>query len=145
MDVGAGSHFVLTGAAVRVFLNERLIPGLQSIQWTKNYHEMPIYGIDIPVPQEIASQKLSIRGAMNGVVVIDKEAWYRAEDIIPKLESLFDAPYTVLRIEKRRTKEDLVVFQNVKIESVSFSIAAQNTIKWTCTFTAAYDLESIDR
>lgn len=145
MDNGSGSHFVLTGSAVRVFLNERLIPGLQSIQWSKSYSEMPIYGIDIPVPQEIASQKISVRGSMSGVLVIDRENWYRAEDVIPKLEKMFDTPYANLRIEKRRTKEDLVLFPQVKIDNVTIFISSQNTIKWSCSFVAIYDLEKIDR
>lgn len=145
MDNGSGSHFVLTGSAVRVFLNERLIPGLQTIQWSKSYHESPIYGIDIPVPQEIASQKLSVQGSMSGVLVLDKENWYRAEDLIPKLEKMFDAPYSTLRVEKRRTKEDLVLFPYVKIDNIAISISAQNTIKWSCSFLAIYDLEKIDR
>lgn len=144
MDNGSGSHFVLTGSAVKVFLNERPIPGLQSIQWTKSYNEVPIYGIDIPVPQEIASQKITIRGSMSGVIVIDKESWYRAEDIIPRLEKMFDTPYSTLRIEKRRTLEDLVVFPYVKIDNISISISAQNTIKWACNFIAIYDAEPID-
>jgi hypothetical protein len=60
---------VLKGAEVKTYVSGKLFAEVQSIQYTIDYGEQEIYGIDSQFPQEIASGRVAVQGSVSGLVI----------------------------------------------------------------------------
>lgn len=135
---------VLTGALVRVYINNRLYKEAQSVQYTLDSGEHEIYGIDSPFPQEIASTRSTVTGSISGLRV-RFSGGLQSYNAKPLITDLVKAEYISIRIQDRVSGEDILFVPNAKISQQTFQAAAKGTVKLNFNFKGLVGLEPLDR
>jgi len=97
----------IAGAHVKLYINGKVYNEVQQLQYTIDYGEEPIYGIDSVFPQEIKITRVSIQGSVPGVRTAQSNG-LQGYDIRPKIFDSIFAPYISIRISDRRTGEDIL-------------------------------------
>jgi len=133
----------LSGAMVKVYFGGTLLKEIQGINYTINYGENPIYGIDSPFPQEIATTQVSIQGSAS-IVYVQAGGGLQAKDIRSKIHGILYAPYISLRIKDRKNNIDIFYCPQVKVTQESMSINAKGTVKIQFNFTGIIPYSSED-
>lgn len=136
--------FVLTGAHIKLYVNNKLYKVTQSISFTVDYGETEIYGIDAPYAQEIAATRISVRGNVNGVR-IKQSGGIQADNLRPLFTDIGASPYISLRIQDRSTGEDIIFIPNAKVTRESHSIVTKQTYKLNFEFVGQIPLFALDR
>lgn len=135
---------VLTGAHIKLYINNQVYKLVQSISITVDYGEQEIYGIDAEHAQEIAPTRLSVRGSVNGLR-IKNSGGLQAQNMRPLFVDLIASPYISIRIQDRSTGEDILFIPNAKVSSESHSIATKSTYKMNFNFVGQVPLFALDR
>lgn len=135
---------VLTGAHIKLYINNQVYKLVQSISITVDYGEQEIYGIDAEHAQEIAPTRLSVRGNVNGLR-IKNSGGLQAQNMRPLFVDLIASPYISIRIQDRSTGEDILFIPNAKVSSESHSIATKSTYKMNFNFVGQVPLFALDR
>lgn len=138
------SSVVLTGAHVRIYINNLAYNSVQSVSYTIDYSESAIYGIDSSWPQEIASGRCSITGQIQGLRVkgISGLQGIKGTSLFRDIQS---APYISIRIQDRQSGEDLLFIPYAKIKNESNQISIKNTVKMNFTFEGLVPYQPADR
>lgn len=134
---------VLTGACIKLYLNNKIYKEVQQIAWTIDYGESEIYGIDSHLPQEIAPGRTSIRGTITGIR-IKYSGGIQAYDAKSLIKDILAAPYISIRINDRASKEDILFIQSAKVTNQKMSIA-KGTAKLSFDFSGLIPYEALDR
>lgn len=139
-----GVPLILTGAHIKLYINNKVYKEVQSISLNVDYGETEIYGIDAPYAQEIASTKITVRGNVSGLRVK-----YSGGLQAFNLRSLFTDsaanPYVSIRIQDRSTSEDIVFIPRAKVSKESHTIATKQTYKLSFEFVGQIPLFALDR
>ena len=135
--------FTLKGADCRLYLNNKAYNVAQQVQWSIDYGEEPIYGIDSMVPQEIASTKLSVSGSVVGLV-LRMDGGLQGGGLRPKILEAIASPYISLRIEDRVNKADLLWVDRIKISRESVTLGAKGTIHVSFSFVGILPYQTLD-
>jgi hypothetical protein len=135
---------VLSGAAIKLYINNKPYNEVQQISYVLDYGEYSIYGIDSPHPQELAPTKSSIQGSITGVR-IKHSGGIQAVDARPLIKDILAAPYISIRIHDRSSKEDLIFIQSAKITNQKVAIGAKGTVKLSFDFIGMLGFEPLDR
>lgn len=135
---------VLSGAAIKLYINNKVYREVQQISYNLDYGEYPIYGIDSAFPQEIAPGRATISGSISGIK-IKYSGGIQAYDARPLIKDLLAAPYISIRIADRSTGEDLLFIQSAKITNQSFNVSAKGTVKIQFNFMGLIGMEPLDR
>lgn len=135
---------VLTGAHIKLYINNQVYKLVQSISITVDYGEQEIYGIDAEHAQEIAPTRLSVRGSVNGLRV-KNSGGLQAQNMRPLFVDLIASPYISIRIQDRSTGEDILFIPNAKVSSETHSIATKSTYKMNFNFVGQVPLFALDR
>lgn len=135
---------VLTGAHIKLYINNKLYKAVQSINLNIDYGESEIYGIDSAYAQEIAPTKLSVRGSCNGIR-IKYSGGLQAEEMRPLFTDLAASPYISIRIQDRESGEDILFIPNAKISNEKHSISTKSTYKLSFDFIGQIPLMALDR
>lgn len=135
---------VLTGAHIKLYINNQVYKLVQSISITVDYGEQEIYGIDAEHAQEIAPTRLSVRGSVNGLR-IKNSGGLQAQNMRPLFVDLIASPYISIRIQDRSTGEDILFIPNAKVSSETHSIATKSTYKMNFNFVGQVPLFALDR
>lgn len=134
----------LTGAHIKLYINNQVYKVVQSITLTVDYGEQEIYGIDAAHAQEIAPTRLSIRGSVQGLRV-KNSGGLQAQNMRPLFIDLLASPYISIRIQDRSTSEDILYIPQAKVSQESHSVATKSTYKMNFSFVGQVPLFALDR
>lgn len=133
----------LKGAEVKVYLNNKLYAVTQSINYTIDYQEEPIYGIDSIYPQEISTSKISVSGSINGLV-LKMDGGLQGLGLRPLIHQALQSPYISLRIQDRNSQTDLLFVDRIKVSKESFSTQAKGLVSVSFSFVGIMPLQALD-
>jgi len=135
---------VLNGALVKIFINNRLYGQAQQIQYSIDWGESSIYGIDSSWPQEIASGRCSVTGTIAGLRM-QGSAGSQGIQATPLFRDIQSAPYISIRIQDRVSSEDILFIPYAKIKTESNTIGIKNTVKVTLSFEGLIPYQPLDK
>lgn len=135
---------ILTGAHIKVYINNQVYKTVQSITLTVDYGEQEIYGIDAAHAQEIAPTRLSIRGSVQGLRV-KNSGGLQSQNIRPLFIDLLASPYISIRIQDRSTGEDILYIPQAKVTQESHVASTKSTYKMNFNFAGQVPLFALDR
>lgn len=135
---------ILTGANIRLYVNNNIFNTVQSMNFTVDYGETEIYGIDSPYAQEIAPGKITVRGTVS-CVRMKNSGGLQALQMRPGYQDLEASPYISLRINDRQTGEDILFIPNAKITRETHTAATKTTYKLTFEFIGQIPFFALDR
>lgn len=124
---------VLKGAETKVYIADKVYSEVQSIQYTIDYGEQEIYGIDSAFPQEIAPGRVSVQGSVQGLL-IKNLGGLQGSDLRAKINGILHAPYVTLRIKDRSTNTDVLWLPQMKVINEQISIQAKGVVKVSFQF-----------
>jgi hypothetical protein len=136
--------FVLTGAHIVLYINNKVYKPTQGVSFNIDYGETEIYGIDAAYPQEIAPTRITVRGSVNGIRV-KMSGGLQGENARPLFTDIAASPYISLRIHDRDSGEDILLIPNAKITRESHQIATKSTYKLSFDFVGMIPLMALDR
>jgi len=134
----------ITGAQIEIFWNNQQYKEVADISFTVDYGEEEIYGIDSPYPQEIAGNKVTISGQVNGFR-LKNSGGLQAKNLRPLFTDQSANPYVSLRVTDRSTSEDIIFIPQAKVTSESHSIPTKGTYKLNFSFKGMVPLWALDR
>lgn len=136
----------LTGADIKVYINNKVFPYIKSINLKIDYGEQEIKGIDSPFPQEIASAGLTIRGSVTGMRV-KLSGGLQAANMRPLnlATDIAANPYISIRIQDRSTQEDIIFIPNAKVSAESHVIAVKSSYQLNFDFVGMVPQFALDR
>jgi hypothetical protein len=135
---------VLSGANIKIYINNKVYTSVQSVAFTVDYGEAEIRGIDSPYAQEIAGNNITVRGQVNGLR-IKLSGGLQAISLRPLFTDVAASPYVSIRIQDRATQEDIIFIPNCKVTLESHSIMAKQTYKLNFSFVGQVPLFALDR
>jgi len=135
---------VLTGANIKLYVNNTLYKEVQSISLNIDYGENAIYGIDSLYAQELAPTKVSVNGSVQGIR-IKLSGGLQAKNLRPLFQDLAASPYVSILIKSRYDGEDILFIPNAKVTRESHSMAAKGTYKLNFDFVGQIPLFALDR
>jgi|SRR5581483_11476219 len=139
-----GQSLILSGANIKLYINNKVYKEVQSIALDVDYGETEIYGIDAGYAQEIASTRVTVRGSVRGLRV-KYSGGLQASNLRPLFLDLAAAPYVSIRIQDRATSEDIIFIQNAKVTRENHAISAKATYKLNFDFVGQIPLWALDR
>ena len=134
----------LTGADIKVYINNKVYPYIKSINLTVDYGETENYGIDAEYAQEIAMTKLSVRGSVVGLRV-KLSGGLQAMNMRPLQKDNAAGPYISIRIQDRSTSEDIVFIPNAKVSKESLVVSVKQTYQLNFDFVGQVPEFALDR
>lgn len=137
-------NYILTGAHIKLYINNILYKTVQAINLTIDYGETEIYGIDSPYPQEIATTRISVRGSVQGLRV-KSSGGLQGANMRPLFQDVVGNPYISIRIQDRQSGEDIVFIPQCKVSRESHSAATKSTYKMNFEFVGMIPLMALDR
>ena len=135
---------VLAGAHIKLYVNNKVYKEVQSIQFSVDYGETEIYGIDSLYPQEIAPTRISVKGSVNGIRV-KYSGGLQGQNMRPLFTDISASPYISLRIQDRSTGEDILFIPNAKITRENHQASTKGTYKLSFEFVGQIPLFALDR
>jgi hypothetical protein len=138
------ASYVLTGAHIKLYINNKLYKEVQNVSFSVDYGESEIYGIDAAYAQEIAPTKVSVRGNVNGLR-IKMSGGLQAAAIRPLFTEVAASPYISIRIQDRQSGEDIVFIPAAKCSNEKHSIGTKSTYKISFDFVGQIPLFALDR
>jgi hypothetical protein len=134
----------LTGADIKVYINNRVYPFIQQISLNVDYGETENYGIDATYAQEIAPTKISVRGNVSGLRV-KMSGGLQAMTIRPLFVDLASGAYISIRIQDRATSEDILFIPNAKVTRENHTVGVKQIYKLNFDFVGQVPLFALDR
>jgi len=135
---------VLTGANIKLYINNKVYKEVQSISFSVDYGEAEIYGIDSPWAQEIAPTKMTVRGSVNGLR-LKLSGGLQGNNMRPLFTDFAASPYISIRIQDRYSGEDILFIQRAKVTREAHSIAMKSTYKLNFDFIGQVPYFALDR
>lgn len=136
--------FTLTGAHIKIYINNKVYKEVQSVNFSVDYGETEIYGIDANYPQEIATTKISVRGSIRGIRV-KMSGGLQASNIRPLFTDTAASPYISIRIQDRDSQEDILFIPNAKVTRENHEMSTKTTYKLSFDFVGQIPLFALDR
>ena len=135
---------VLTGANIKIYINNKVYKTVQSITFEVSYEETPIFGVDANYPQEIAPGKITVNGSVQGLR-LKLDGGLQGSNMRPLFTDAAAGPYISLRIQDRATQEDILYIPNAKISKERHAIVTKQVYKLNFYFVGQIPLFSLDR
>lgn len=134
---------VLKGAEVKIYVAGKLYREAQSIQYTIDYGEQEIFGIDSLHPQEIAPGRVSVQGSVSGLV-IKNLGGLQGYDLRSKISEILHSPYTSLRLKDRHSDSDIFWLPQMRVVNEQVSIQAKGVVKISFQFKGIIPYNPLD-
>ena len=136
----------LTGADIKVYINNKVYPYIKSINVKIDYGEQENRGIDSPFAQEVASTFVTIRGSVTGMRV-KLSGGLQAMNMRPLnlATDIAANPYISIRIQDRSTQEDILFIPNAKVSAESHVIAVKSSYQLNFDFVGTVPQFALDR
>jgi hypothetical protein len=140
------AQLTLSGANIKVYVNNKVYPFIKSLSVTVEYGEEPIYGIDSPFAQEIAVTKITVRGSVTGLRVA-LSGGLQAMNMRPLnlAQDLAANPYISIRIQDRKTSEDILFIPTAKVVKESHTMSVKQTYQLNFDFVGTVPQFALDR
>lgn len=135
---------ILTGAHIKIYINNKPYKEVQSFSLDVDYGEQEIYGIDSPWPQEIASNRVTVRGSISGLRV-KYSGGIQASNARPLFTEIAASPYISIRVTDRQSGEDIVYIPMAKVTREKHTAAVKGTYKLSFDFSGAIPFFALDR
>jgi hypothetical protein len=135
---------ILTGANIVLWINGTQYKQVTTVSFTVDYSEDGIFGIDSPYAQEIAGNRITVRGQVNGLRV-KLSGGLQAVSLRPLFNDSAASPYVSIRIQDRATTEDIIFIPNCKVNLESHSAGIKSTYKLNFNFIGQMPLFALDR
>lgn len=135
---------VLSGANIKLYLNNDLYKEVKSFSLNVDYGSSPIYGIDSPYAQEIAPGRVAVSGAISGIR-IKFSGGLQAKNLRPLFTDFAAASYISIRVVDRSTGEDIVLIPRAQVVRESHSASAKGSYSLNFDFTGILPLFALDR
>jgi hypothetical protein len=139
-----GKATVLSGACLKLYLNNKLYKEVQEVSYVLDYDEQAIRGIDSPYPQEIAPGRASCAGSVRGIR-IKYSGGIQAYNVRPLIKDILSSPYISIRIQDRSTKEDILFIPNAKIKRQAVQGTVKGIVRISFDFEGLVGFEPLDR
>lgn len=136
--------YVLTGAHIKLYINNILYKEVQGLTFSIDYGETEIYGIDSAYPQEIAPGKVMVRGSVQGLR-LKYSGGIQGKNMRPLFDATQASPYISIRIQDRQSGEDIALIPQCKITKESHSIATKSSYRLNFEFVGMVPLMALDR
>lgn len=138
-------NIVLTGASIYLWVNNVQYKEVQTLTFSVDYGEEPIYGIDSPYPQELASTKLTVKGSASGIRV-KNSGGIQAKNLRPLFTDIGGAsPYVSIRVQDKQTLEDIIFIPQAKVTRETHTASIKSTYKLAFDFVGMIPLFALDR
>ena len=134
----------IAGAHLKVYINGVVYNESQQLDYSIDYGEEPIYGIDSIFPQEIKVTRVSVTGTISGLRLANSNGLQGA-NIRPGIRSSYFAPYISIRITDRRTGEDILFVPYAKVINEKTNVSAKGIMKTSFSFTGLQPQQPLDR
>lgn len=135
---------ILSGAMIKLYINNQLYKVGQSVSFVVDYGEEEIYGIDSNFPQEIAPARSSVRGSVQGLRV-KYSGGLQAANIRPLWTDMLSSPYISIRIQDRSTGEDILFVPQAKVTRENHTASTKSTYKLNFDFIGQIPMFALDR
>jgi hypothetical protein len=133
----------MRGADIKLYIGGKLYPSVQDINYTIEYGENEIYGIDSAFPQEIAVTRASVQGNVSGVRV-KYVGGIQGYDIRPKIQDILHAPYVSLQIKDRHTDSVILWVPKIKVNREQVQIKAKGVVRLSFSFKGIIPYNELD-
>lgn len=134
----------IAGAHLKIYINGVVYNESQQLDYSIDYGEEPIYGIDSIFPQEIKVTRIAITGTISGLRLANSNGLQGA-NIRPGIRSSYFAPYISIRITDRRTGEDILFVPYAKVMNEKTNVSAKGIMKSSFSFTGLQPQQPLDR
>jgi hypothetical protein len=124
---------VLSGAQVKCYIGGNLYSEVQSINYSIDFGQDAIYGVDSFLPQEVRPTRITISGTLQAIYV-GASGGPQGKDARAKINEVLYQPYVALRIKDAKNEEDLIFIPQCMISQESYSISAKGTVKVSLSF-----------
>ena len=135
----------IAGAHIVLYINGSVYNEVQELQYTIDYGEEPIYGIDSVFPQEIKITRVSIQGSVSGVRIENSNGLQGDIGARPKITGSVFAPYISIRITDRRSDEDIIFIPYARITNERTNVSAKGIMKTSFSFSGIQGQQPQDR
>lgn len=128
------NSIVVVGAAARLFVNNVIYTVTQSVSVTEVIGAYPIYGINSPYPQEIATGGQNmVTGTVEGIRIRGMDSLQSA-NLLSLFQNLAATNYCSLRLENRQTGETIWSIQKAQVKDVMETVKAKGTMHFNFSF-----------
>ena len=134
----------ISGAHIKIYINGNVYNESQQLDYTIDYGEEPIYGIDSVFPQEIKITRISVTGTIQGIRIANSNG-LQGYNIRPGIRDSIFAPYISIRVTDRRTGEDIIFIPYAKVTNEKTSVDAKGNMKSTFSFSGLQPQQPLDR
>jgi hypothetical protein len=138
------SQATIAGAHIRIYINGVVYNESQQLSYTIDYGEEPIYGIDSVHPQEIKITRISLQGSVSGLRIANSNG-LQGYNIRPGIRNSVFAPYISIRVQDRRTGEDILFVPYAKVTNERLDVSAKGIVKVSFSFTGLQPQQPLDR
>lgn len=135
---------ILTGAHIKLYVNNIPYKVVQSISVSIDYGEYEIRGIDSPWAQEIAGGQVTIRGSVKGLR-IKNSGGLQGSNLRPLWTDMAASPYISIRIQDRQSQEDILFIPQAKVNKEDFMAQIKGTNKLNFDFIGLVPFMPLDR
>ena len=134
----------IAGAHLKLYINGQVYEEVQQINYTIDYGEEPIYGIDSVFPQEIKITRISVQGSVSGLRIANSNG-LQSSNIRPGIRDSVFAPYISIRLYDRRTGEDIMFIPYARVTNEKLDVSAKGTAKVSFNFIGLQPQQPLDR
>lgn len=131
---------VVTGAAVKLLVNGKVVGIGTSISIQRDQGVKPIYGIDVVTPQELAiTGPYSVRGSITGLYTRSAGGFDGLQAInASTITDYFNQNYCVLELIDRKTGTSIAKITSVIFNSDSFQVSAKAVMSISGSFMGVF-------
>lgn len=131
---------IITGAAVRLLVNGKVIGIGTSISIQRDQGVKPIYGIDIPTAQEIAiTGPYTVNGSIAGLRTRDTGGFDGLQIInAATLSDYFNQNYCTLELVDRKTNLTIAKVDRVIFGSDSLQVSSKAVVTISASFVGTF-------
>ena len=134
---------VIPGSSVKVKINGKTLPSIQSMSWVIDYGEKAIYGIDSEFPQEIATTKQTIKGTVQNVRIRFSKG-LQGINAVPTIQNFLTGQYHEMRVIARQTNKVLLVVEGMKVTKQSYDVPTKGVVTFSFSFIGIAAREEFD-
>ena len=134
---------VLRGADIKIYIGGKLFKGATSVNYTIDYHETEIYGINSSFPQEIAPTRVSVAGSVQGIRV-KLSGGLQGNGLRSKINEILHSPYVSLQIKDRHSNDVLLWLPQMKVSSEQFSAQIKGVVRVSFSFKGIIPYNTLD-
>lgn len=135
---------VITGAQITISWNNQQYKEVADINFTINYEQDEIYGIDSLYVQELADGRISVEGTVSGFR-LKNNGGLQGKNMRPLFTDVGASPYISLLVQDKTTNEQILFVAQCKIVSESHSIPSRGVYKLNFNFKGIIPLFALDR